>query len=75
MRAFEETSQQGGGGALEVAGDCDSQFQPIETSCIPLFQTSCRDGPAKKEGVYARYQKIHSFKNQPPTLHGLSGAA
>ena len=28
MRAFEENSQQGGGGALEVAGNCDSQFQP-----------------------------------------------
>merc|ERR1712181_210263 len=38
----------------------------VEAGHLKL-QTSCRDGPAKKEGrrTYARYQKIHSFKNQP----------
>ena len=76
MRAFEENSQQGGGGALEVAGLCNSQFQPIETSAHAslLFQTSCRDGPAKT-ACTPDIRKSSRLKNQPAALHGQGGAA
>ena len=76
MRAFEENSQQGGGGALEVAGNRDSQFQPMETSVHAsiFFQTSCRDGPAKK-ACMPDIRKSSRLKNQPATLHGQGGAA
>ena len=76
MRAFEENSQQGGGGALEVAGICNSQFQPIKTSAHAslLFQTSCRDGPAKT-ACMPDIRKSSRLKNQPAALHGQGRAA
>ena len=65
MRAFEENSQQGGGGALEVAGNRDSQFQPKKNSpdSSLFFQTFCRDGPAKT-ACLPDIRKSSRLKNQ-----------
>ena len=83
MRAFEETSQQGGGGALEVAGgqQIDWQGQRIwnsieQSTYLNLSFSDLLSWWPCKEGASARYQKIQSFKKPAlPSPCGLGGAA